>query len=234
MMELPLVFMAGALGSAHCVGMCGGFALMIGANSAGAMYNLGRQLVYSLGRLFTYVFLGLVCVHAGQRLAAWSSSAIWISAGLAIVAGCFLLFQAGSIFLIWPRRWTGSGGTPCLAGGFVGTFLRAPGLTNAFLAGILTGFLPCGLLYGMLALAASTASLSQGALTMAVFASGTMPLMVATGLGGSLLGVSLRRRVYLVAGFCVLLAGVVSVARGVTALRHLPGENPAAACPLCR
>ena len=30
MNELPLVFLAGVLGSAHCVGMCGGFALSIG------------------------------------------------------------------------------------------------------------------------------------------------------------------------------------------------------------
>ena len=33
MIELPLVFLGGLLGSAHCVGMCGGFAVSIGIGS---------------------------------------------------------------------------------------------------------------------------------------------------------------------------------------------------------
>ena len=46
MIELPLVFLGGLLGSAHCVGMCGGFALSIGLGARGFAANLGRQLIY--------------------------------------------------------------------------------------------------------------------------------------------------------------------------------------------
>ena len=61
------------------------------------------------------------------------------------------------------------GGTPCLAGTFVGPFLTSPGWTNVLLAGILTGFLPCGLVYGFLTLASSSASVVHGLLTMLAF-----------------------------------------------------------------
>ena len=40
MIELPFVFLAGLLGSAHCVGMCGGFVLMIGAATSASAVDL--------------------------------------------------------------------------------------------------------------------------------------------------------------------------------------------------
>lgn len=57
-MELSLIFLSGLLGSAHCIGMCGGFALSIGVGSKSWKNNLARQTVYTLGRAFTYAFLG--------------------------------------------------------------------------------------------------------------------------------------------------------------------------------
>ena len=53
MIELPLVFLGGLLGSAHCVGMCGGFALTIGLGARDVAANVCRQLVYTAGRIFT-------------------------------------------------------------------------------------------------------------------------------------------------------------------------------------
>ena len=70
MIELPLVFLGGLLGSAHCVGMCGGFAVSIGIGSRGLASNLRRQLVYTAGRIFTYSFFGIVAGYAGLWIAA--------------------------------------------------------------------------------------------------------------------------------------------------------------------
>jgi sulfite exporter TauE/SafE len=122
-------------------------------------------------------------------------------------------------------------GPGCLAGGLVGTYLRSPGVGNVFLAGVFTGFLPCGLVYGFLALACSTASLAAGAATMAAFGLGTVPLMVLTGAGTSLVSVVTRVRLLRLAAWCVLLAGVISLARGAVALAAEPSAP--AACPLC-
>jgi Cd2+/Zn2+-exporting ATPase len=42
MIELRLVFLGGLLGSAHCVGMCGGFAISVGLGASGFAANLRR------------------------------------------------------------------------------------------------------------------------------------------------------------------------------------------------
>ena len=87
MIGLPLVFLGGLLGSAHCVGMCGGFALLIGSGARSARANLARQIVYSLGRIFTYSACGAAVGYAGLRLSDDLPSVVNAQALLAIVAG---------------------------------------------------------------------------------------------------------------------------------------------------
>jgi sulfite exporter TauE/SafE len=52
------------------------------------------------------------------------------------------------------------------------------GLAGAIALGLAWGWLPCGLTYSMLLLAATTASVTMGALVMAAFGLGTLPSMV--------------------------------------------------------
>lgn len=234
MIELPLVFVAGILGTAHCLGMCGPFVLAIGGGATGWSGALIRQLAYTAGRIFTYSVLGAAAGFGGARLAAIAPALVNLPAVLAIAAGLLLVYQ-GLKAAGWLPRIFRTGGpasaTSCLAGGLLGQFLRQPGSSGAFLAGLFTGLLPCGLLYGMLALATSTHSILLGGLTMAVFGLGTAPLLIAAGLGGRLLGLASRRWLYAAAAWCLVLTGAVSVARGVSYL-SLP-SRPAPGCPLC-
>jgi len=61
-----------------------------------------------------------------------------------------------------------------------------------------------------------------GAATRACFGLGTVPLLALVGCGGSLLGVAFRRRILLVAAWCVVLTGVLTVGRGVSFLHAGP------------
>jgi sulfite exporter TauE/SafE len=218
MIELPLVFLGGLLGSAHCVGMCGGFALSIGVSSRGFTANLGRQMAYTCGRIFTYSFFGVVAGYMGGWLA-WRAH-YWINAqaALSLLAGVLLACQ-GLLASGWvPRRlWpTGAtGGSICLAGTFVGQYLLSPRWSHAFLAGVFTGFLPCGLVYGFLALASSSGNVWRGLLTMSLFGAGTAPLMILAGTGGALLSYATRRSLLKVSAVCVSLTGLISIARGI-------------------
>lgn len=247
--ELPLVLLAGVLGSAHCIGMCGPFALAMSAHARGAKGHLLTQIIYSLGRIFTYMVIGAAAGYGGVRLASFAPSVINVPAALALAAGAFLLYQGLGItgvlgrlkHFLWapgangnhvPAHPTPAGTGLCLGGTFVASFLREPGGLNAFLAGLFTGMLPCGLVYGFAALAASSFSVVQGAAIMAAFGIGTVPVMVATGIGGSLLGVTARRFIYQIAAWCVVLAGIISMARGVGYL-SLPGWESSASCPVC-
>ena len=102
-LQWPLVFMSGLMGSAHCAGMCGPFAAMIASTNGGS--NLLRQLTYSVGRLFTYAWLGAIAGFAGQQLMDQSAALTKINpaAILAALAGTFLLYEGSKTVGLLPR-----------------------------------------------------------------------------------------------------------------------------------
>lgn len=230
MIELPLVFGAGILGSAHCLGMCGPFALALGAAAPTPWANLWRQGIYSLGRIFTYTVLGAAAAYFGnwlsQKLPGWTN----VPAVLALVAGGFLIVQGLLATGIIKRRGV-SGSIPCPGASAFKALLGARSTVDVFLAGLFTGLLPCGLLYGMLALAGSTGDVLVGMLTMTVFGLGTVPSMVATGVGGALLGLTARQRMHVFAAWCLVVTGCVSIARGAGGISF--PEKRASGCPFC-
>ena len=86
--------------------------------------------------------------------------------------------------------------------------------------------------YAFLTLAASSASVWLGAATMAVFGCETAPIMMLTGYGGSVLGIAWRKRLMQIAAWCVVVAGIVSVGRGMGYVSW--NDQPPAGCPFCQ
>jgi sulfite exporter TauE/SafE len=237
MIELPLVLLGGLLGSAHCVGMCGGFALTVGLGARNAAANIRRQLVFSCGRVFTYAFLGSVAGFAGFWFVRRTAALVDLQAGLSLLAGGLLVVQGLlALGVIRRRRWAGLGlgprpPSPCPAGTLTGAFLSSPRWLDVFVAGVLNGLLPCGLVYAYLSLASSTASMPKGMATMLAFGAGTVPVMVLTGTGASVLSYAARRGLFRVAAVCVLLTGMLALGRGIRFLES--GESRSPACPAC-
>ncbi len=233
MTDWPLIFIGGFLGSSHCVGMCGGFVLAIGAQAPSLAANLRRQTVYTAGRVFTYIFIGAAAGYAGQRATAVTVGAISAQALLALVAGGLLIWQGMKSAGWAPHRFvTRSTSHFCPEQLLFRSVLRGPGLAAAFVAGLLTGWLPCGLVYAYLAFAASSGSMLAGMATMGLFGAGTAPLMLLVGSGGSWLSLAMRRRMLRLAAVFVIVSGCITLARGATFLGqgaqpHLP------ACPFC-
>ncbi len=232
MMELSLILLAGILGSSHCIGMCGPFALTIGAGTNNWQANLSRQTLYTLGRVFTYSILGAIAGFAGLYLQRAIPTLVNVAAVLAIVAGAFLLYQGLLAARVLRRRVPNTAGIACLASEFLGSFLKSPGRANIFLAGLFTGLMPCGLVYGFVALAASSSNMLWGAALMATFGLGTAPVMMLTGCGGGWLSLATRARLYRLAAWCVVLTGVVSIARGFGFI-ELSGGAAERGCPMC-
>lgn len=219
MSSLGIAFMAGLLGSAHCLGMCGPFALMLGGAAANWRVNLLRQWFFTLGRMFTYSVFGAMAGFAGLYLRR-STDRLMQGAGLlAILAGVILIYEGLKAARVIPVRTRRGPGLSCLAAQFFSAFLRSPGLHQVFLAGMFTGMLPCGLVYGFLALAAGSGNPWTAALLMAAFGLGTAPVMVTTGCGGSLMTPTARRRLYAAAAWCLVATGAISIARGAGFVR---------------
>ncbi len=235
--ELPLIFVSGVLGSAHCIGMCGAISATMNLGTTGVRSALNRQMLWSIGRTFTYAFLGMVAGFAGGRLSeseflTSQTSVVSIQAGFAILAGLLLVFQ-GMLAAGWLTRKIKGSQAGCLTASIFGKFLRGGSKTGVFVAGILTGFLPCGLVYSFLALAAASASVWKGPLLMLAFGLGTVPVMLLTGAGLTMASLKLRQRLMKVAAVCVIVTGALTVGRGIAFAANSTSETPEEACPFC-
>ncbi len=185
------LFLAGMGGSLlHCAGMCGPFVLGQVAADAGraSVYGEWRRLAgaalapYHLGRITTYTALGALAGGVTALFAATTSFA-WIAALSLVVGAALLLLQAFGL-----ATSGGSSFGPALAR--IATPLSASHRPLArYALGVVLGFLPCGLIYGALGVAAGTGSVWRGALAMASFAAGTVPGPVAVGWTGPFLAV---------------------------------------------
>jgi len=231
MTEAPLILLGGLLGSAHCVGMCGGFVLTLSVRGSRPAAELRRQLVYASGRVFTYSCGGAAAGYAGLRLAATLPSAALAQGWLSVAAGLLLICQGAIEAGLWRRVVPAKPG--CVTPALFGALWQAARWQGTFVAGVINGLLPCGLVYAFLALAGSSGGVGRGALTMAIFGLGTVPALALFGTGGGCLGHSLRRRIVTVAAWCVLATGALALVRGISCLTAAPNPEGGTPCPLC-
>jgi hypothetical protein len=231
---LGTVLMASLMGSLHCAGMCGGFVAFYsgGAATPGRRRWLAH-VAYNGGRLTTYAALGAVAGALGaaidragalagvQRVAA-------IAAGILMVGwGTWALLQALDVRLPripFPRSITNR--TAKLFGALRGR----PPLIRALLLGLLSTLLPCGWLWAFALLAAGTGDALQGALVLAAFWVGTVPVMLGIGVSIQALSAPLRRRLPAVTAAMLILVGLLWLAGRATMPLHAAGEQPS--CPL--
>jgi sulfite exporter TauE/SafE len=209
--------------------MCGGFVLALGSNNQGIWPGLVRQTSYALGRVFTYTAGGVAAGFLGWRLDRESAWLPGVHVALTITAGIVLIVQGLFATGLFDRLRLAKPKPGCMLPALFSGLLRATRPHSAFLAGTINGLLPCGLVYGYLALAASTGDLAHGALTMALFGLGTLPLMVVTGCGAQWLTFRWRGRLLRLAAWCVVLTGILCLARGAALLE----DTVDASCPLC-
>lgn len=212
--EYAAVITGGFLGSAHCIGMCGGFAAAISAADRPFWPIFARQMVYNSGRVFTYAFLGGLAGWSGVFLSQYRIGSFNPQQLFSVFAGVTMLLVGLSTLGV-VRMPAGYGRAfATLVAPLYGYFLNARGWWGYFAAGIANGFLPCGLVYSFLALAAAQQGPVPGMALMACFGLSTMPAMVTIGCGTKLLTHSVRMRVYRVAAVLVIVLGVVTVWRG--------------------
>ncbi len=217
-MTYVLVFVSGLVGSLHCVGMCGGFPLALAANQPGR--NFPRQLLYNLGRLNTLAAIGALSGAAGTVVTA-GGPAWLVGRLLALAAGLFMI-GVGLEMLGVLAGVTDRGAALVqaslrrLLGGVIHS--RSPAAPLAL--GVFNAFLPCQLIYAFAALAAGTASVGEGTLTMLAFGLGTVPAMLVVGTTPGLLGAGARARFWRTSGVLVIAFGVLTILRGFDVLPH--------------
>lgn len=218
---LSMVFMTGLLGSAHCIGMCGGIvaALSLSMGRSG-IKGMMFQLAYHAGRLTTYALMGLTLGWVGSIVILtegfqWFSRGILIGSDLLLIAAG--LISAGLTGRRSPLEMEWLAPTHLLGRG-VAYLRRYPPELAALPIGLLFGLLPCGLLYAVALTAAQSAAPVQGALIMLCFGLGTLPALMLLGGAAGWLSQQGRRWMMRAAGLCVALMGFYQLIRHLSAI----------------
>lgn len=179
---LYLAFFMGLFGSLHCAVMCGPLVLALPSAGKSPALVVFNRVIYQMGRIMTYAVLGLLLGLLGNAIAikGWQQAVSLATGGLLILMGFFNLF---SEYFPGIVRRQGQIMQPVIRK--MGYWLYRPG--GSWMAGMLNGLLPCGMVYMALAAALNSDTAWGGAGFMIFFGLGTFPMMIAVSLLGSLM-----------------------------------------------
>jgi len=210
-----LIFLIGLLASFHCVGMCGGFIIAYSTSQLKkekATKNYKLHLQYNLGRLISYTIIGGILGGVGSF---FGVNPIF-SGSLLIVAAIFMVLMGLSLAtnIKWLEK------IKIKTPDFIAKIIfknRNQNKTpkSPFIIGLLTGLMPCGPLQAMQLYALSTGDWLTGALSMAVYVLGTIPVLFSFGSFVSLLTGSRIKQLLKISGVIVILLGLFTLSRGL-------------------
>lgn len=182
---LAAAFIFGLFGGAHCIGMCGGIMSALTFAVPPSMRSPARLggllLGYNLGRILSYMLAGALVAGLGTLLGS-AHGALRLT--LQVLAAAMLILMA----LYLADWWRGLTRVEALGrrlwrrleplGRRLMPVVRVP---QAMALGAVWGWLPCGLVYSMLAWSLAGGDPARGAALMGAFGLGTLPALLATG-----------------------------------------------------
>lgn len=201
----------GLMSSAHCIGMCGPLAMSLPVHHLSRTGQLLSMLLYHLGRILTYSFLGLLFGMAGRGLYL-AGFQQWFSIG----TGILMLLLAVHYFMgrsngypVWMQRWY----QPLQV--VMGRLLKQKGLYSFLLLGMANGLLPCGMVYIAVIGAIGLGDPLQSAGFMMAFGLGTFPAMFLMSWFGIRIGMDVRMKFKRAVPFLIAAMGIILILRGM-------------------
>jgi sulfite exporter TauE/SafE len=159
----------GLAGGPHCIAMCG--AACAGIGQAAGAQKISAMWSFQLGRVLGYSALGALAAASMQGLG-------WLTVQSAALRPVWTMFHVATmvlgLLLLWNAHqpvWLEQFGKKAWSGARKLAFGKGSGAP--LILGVLWTFLPCGLLYSALLVAALTGYAMDGAYVMALFALGT-------------------------------------------------------------
>ena len=207
----------------HCIGMCGGIVVAYSSTKIderwGKMSQAIAHLIYSAGRITTYMLLGAVFGAIGG-VVSFNNIA---NGTLTILAGIFMVLAGlslvGKLSFLTNLEHSFSG-SKWYQEAFR-KIIRSKSLYSFYILGLLNGLLPCGLVYFFAVTAASTGSAFWGAFVMMVFGLSTVPALFSLGMfAGIFTKSSMRKTMMSLAAVVVLFYGAYTIYRGYDFIVH--------------
>ncbi|MEZ4968579.1 MAG: sulfite exporter TauE/SafE family protein [Flavobacteriaceae bacterium] len=202
----------GLMGSLHCVGMCGPIAFMLPVDHNEPAKKLSQVFLYHLGRLSSYSLIGLIFGFLGKGLYVFG-----LQQRLSIIIGVLMI-----VVILIPYNTFSKYNFSRPIYSFLskiksqlGKELQRKSPDTFLTIGFLNGLLPCGLVYMALLGSIATANPWLGALFMALFGLGTVPLMTTAVYFGSMLKGTAKKTVQRLIPVFVILVGILFILRGM-------------------
>ena len=215
-------FMLSLLGGLHCAGMCGGFVSALQINRPRDVAAGRLAAGYHVGRISSYALAGALVGALGGAL--YAADVLPVQIVLLVIGSLMLLAIGASLFgrSAWLKRLEPIGlGIWRLIAPLARRVYPPRSGAQALLAGLVWGWIPCGMVYAALPLALVAGGPWQGAAVMLAFGLGTLPNMLAvdvavTKLGGARPGGALAG----VQAWIKPVAGAVIIVFGLSGLAH--------------
>lgn len=182
-------FLIGLGGSLHCIGMCGPLMFSSLINNKNGSISFIDWLLYQSGRIIIYAIWGIVFGAIGTS-ARWFGLQQNISLSLGI--GMLVILILIKLFPAFERKFSNILLAQFWKSNLL-SLLQSKTKGSDFIAGMVNGILPCGLVYVALAGATAVQDPIKGGLFMIVFGIGTLPLLSALLFFGKSMQVSVRK-----------------------------------------
>ena len=225
---MTIAFLIGLASTLHCFGMCGG---LVGAMTMSLKPSIREQpaqlglftFAYNIGRITSYVIAGFLIGWFGLALRSLlmpeeGIAVLRLISSLLIIAMGFyiagLLPQFSNIEKIGTPLWK-------ILQPIGQRLLPVKSLWQAFLFGVVWGWLPCGLVYLVLLMSPASDGAINSALFMLLFGLGTLAPMMATGfLSGRLAPIQHAKKIRYFAGLVLVIMGIISLLLAVSPEAH--------------
>ncbi len=208
-----------------CGGMTGALGFRAPQTAAKVMPSAPDVLLYQVGRLAGYGIAGAFCGAAGRVIDALLDLA-QIGIAMRIASGTLLVLFAARMLFKWNalgslERWGARFWT--MLQPIARRQMLSHHAARSLILGLLWGWLPCGLVYSMLAFAAASADAASGAAIMVTFGVGTLPAMIGSGLlAGRIRAWSRIGSLRIAGGIALGIFGVWTI---ISPLQHLQHQN---------
>lgn len=205
-------FILGLLGSFHCVGMCGPIAFMLPVDRSNSVKKISQITTYHIGRLLAYSTIGLIFGLIGKNLYIFGlQQQLSICIGVLMIVVVLLPYKTFSKYnLSKPLHKIIS-----KVKSELGSALKKKTADTFLTIGFLNGFLPCGLVYMAVFGSLVSSTITQGAMYMALFGLGTIPLMTSAIYLGKFLNTTIKQRIQKAIPVFVVIIGVLFILRGL-------------------
>ncbi len=213
MMSILLTaLLLGLLGSFHCLGMCGPIAFILPVDRNNKAKMSLQTLLYHLGRMTAYASIGLVFGYLGKGI-----SLVGFQQKVSLILGIIMVVLAfvPATKVLRLKPLAGWNKFVYFVKNSLSNYLQKRSTFGFYIIGFFNGLLPCGLVYIALVGAMATGDPMLGALYMAIFGLGTVPMMSLAIFLGNFVSVKIRNKINKLIPYAVAFVGILFILRGL-------------------